>query len=335
MQGVAVDVVLAPELKKLEREIKQSSGGLFGLSTDIPKPPASPIEADGDFTLLHFPCCNETVKVEKHQKHFCIICGMEIRMEETEAKKVFLSHKGVDKDLVKDFKQTLELLGYDPWLDEDAMPAGTALERGILQGMKDSCGAVFFITSSFKDEGFLETEINYAIQEKREKGDRFAIITLQFVEDGQNGEIPGLLKPYVWKTPETRLEALREIVRALPVFPGVVDWREDITGVVTTPAAKSKSTELSDEAKTILKSAATGDGRIMHVRYMGGEDIQCGGQQMITDRDPRAVARWVGGLEDLQRRRFIRDLGHKGEVFKVTREGYEAADDISDDWVAK
>ena len=106
-------------------------------------------------------------------------------------------------------------MGYDPWLDEDAMPAGTPLERGLLQGMQDSCGVVFFITPSFKDEGYLETEINYAIQEKRRKEDKFAIVTLQFLDaDGNVGEIPDLLKTYVWKKTKTPLEALREIVRA-------------------------------------------------------------------------------------------------------------------------
>ena len=68
-------------------------------------------------------------------------------MAVSDAKKVFLSHKGVDKGKVTEFKNTLALLGYDPWLDEDAMPAGTPLERGLLQGMQDSCGVVFFITS--------------------------------------------------------------------------------------------------------------------------------------------------------------------------------------------
>jgi hypothetical protein len=32
----------------------------------------------------------------------------------------------------------------------------------------------------------------------------------------------------------------------------------------------------------------------------------------------------------LERRRYIKDLGYKGEVFEVTREGYEAADELSD-----
>ena len=51
--------------------------------------------------------------------------------------KIFLSHKGADKPMVREFKKTLEELGFDPWLDEDAMTAGTELERAILQGFKN------------------------------------------------------------------------------------------------------------------------------------------------------------------------------------------------------
>ena len=47
--------------------------------------------------------------------------------------------------------ETLEELGYEPWLDDDAVPAGTLRERGLLQGMQASCAVVFFVTPSFKD----------------------------------------------------------------------------------------------------------------------------------------------------------------------------------------
>jgi hypothetical protein len=216
MQAVAANIAIAPELKKLERQLKGISKGFLKIAvkSNLVPPPPPPMETDEALDILHFPCCGETVKVERHVHHFCVICGTEVDMAISDSKKVFLSHKGVDKDLVIDFKRSLELLGYEPWLDEDAMPAGTSLERGLLQGMQDSCGVVFFITPSFKDEGFLETEVNYAIQEKRKKGDKFAIVALQFVSaDGNVGEIPELLKPYVWKKPKTPLEAFREIVR--------------------------------------------------------------------------------------------------------------------------
>lgn len=139
--------------------------------------------------------------------------------------KIFLSHKGIDKDIVRDFKKTLESLGFLPWLDEDAMHAGVELERGILQGFNDSCAAIFFVTPNFKDEQFLGSEVNYAIAEKRKKGDKFSIITLVLTLNNQKGQVPALLQPYVWKEPASDLEALREILKALPVKTGMTQWR--------------------------------------------------------------------------------------------------------------
>ena len=95
-------------------------------------------------------------------------------------RKIFLSHKSKDKHLVRDFKATLQALGLEPWLDEEAMAAGANLERSLLQGFKDSCAVVFFITPNYVDDGFLATEVDYAIKEKRAKGDKFAIIILDF-----------------------------------------------------------------------------------------------------------------------------------------------------------
>ena len=181
--------------------------------------------------------------------------------------------------------------------------------------MQDSCGVVFFITPYFKDEGFLEAEINYAIQEKRRKRNKFAIVTLQFVDaDGNAGEIPELLKSYVWKTPKTSLEALREIVRALPVMRTGADWRD----------------EVSEEGKAILNATVASDGKNMRQRYHRGQVIQAGLRALIPDQHPRTIAKWVGGLEDLQRRRYVTDKGHKGESFEVTREGFEVADELSE-----
>ena len=71
---------------------------------------------------------------------------------ESKPKKIFLSHKGIDKPIVRDYKKTLEILGYEAWLDEDSLVAGKELERGLLQGFKESCAAIFFITSNFIDE---------------------------------------------------------------------------------------------------------------------------------------------------------------------------------------
>jgi hypothetical protein len=142
--------------------------------------------------------------------------------------KIFLSHKGVDKPRIRQYFRVLKTLGFDPWLDEDAMVAGTPLERGLLEGFEHSCAAVFFVTPSFQDENFLATEVNYAIAQKREKGDRFSIITIVFSNKKQKGKVPALLKSYVWKEPPSPLDALDEIVRALPLLPGAPGWKGHI-----------------------------------------------------------------------------------------------------------
>lgn len=141
-------------------------------------------------------------------------------------KKIFLSHKGINKPLVRQFSNALQILGLSPWLDEDAMNAGTDLERGLLSGFEDSCAAVFFITPDFKDESYLASEVNYAISQKRKKANKFSIITLVFSDAaGKKGTVPDLLRQYVWKEPESDLSALVEIVKALPVKIGEIGWQ--------------------------------------------------------------------------------------------------------------
>jgi len=143
-------------------------------------------------------------------------------------RKIFLSHKGLDKPVVREYFRVLKTLGFDPWLDEDAMVAGTCLERGMLDGFEQSCAAVFFVTPNFQDENFLATEVEYAVAQKRKKGDRFSIITIVFSEKNQKGKVPKLLEGYVWKEPQSPLAALEEIVRALPLVPGEPGWRGHI-----------------------------------------------------------------------------------------------------------
>ena len=141
-------------------------------------------------------------------------------------RKIFLSHKSADKELVRRFKEILIDLRFEPWLDEDAMEAGVNLERSILKGLNNSCAVVFFVTPEFVDEQYLATEIDYSIAEKRKKGDYFSIITLLLPgTDGEKGKVPDLLKPYVYKEPSNELEALRELIRALPLNITIPNWK--------------------------------------------------------------------------------------------------------------
>lgn len=149
----------------------------------------------------------------------------EVYLEMQKPKDVFLSHKSPDKTLVREVASTLRSVGLSPWLDEDRMKAGANLERALRQGFYDSCAAVFFVTPRFQDDGYLASEIDYAIAEKRTKGNRFSIITLQLPgDDGALGEVPDLLRTYVWKQIQP-IEIVRTIAEALPIQCGAPTWR--------------------------------------------------------------------------------------------------------------
>lgn len=137
--------------------------------------------------------------------------------------RIFLSHKSENKRLVKKYHRVLKELGFDPWLDDPDMPAGTELNRGILAGVNESCAVVFFITEDFVDERILSDEIDYAKSRKMKQGNKFAIITLKFPGDA---EVPELLEKYVYKHIDNDLDGLYEIVRALPIELGPVRWKE-------------------------------------------------------------------------------------------------------------
>jgi hypothetical protein len=139
--------------------------------------------------------------------------------------RIFLSHKSVDKPLVYRYYHALKEAGFDPWLDESNMPAGANLERELLRGFEESCAAVFFITDNFKDENYLATEVDYAVREKRKKGNKFAIITLRYTN---TAPVPGLLDRYIYRDVTNDLEGYRELIRALPIELGAVRWKADV-----------------------------------------------------------------------------------------------------------
>lgn len=147
------------------------------------------------------------------------------RIPQDDEIRIFLSHKTVDKPLVYRYYDALKEAGYDPWLDDPDMPAGTNFERAMFQGFTESCAAVFFITENFKDEKYLAAEIDYAVMQKREKGEKFAIITLRYSDAAP---VPDLLTPYIYKTVSNDLEGFYELLRALPLEVGPVRWKEHV-----------------------------------------------------------------------------------------------------------
>lgn len=131
--------------------------------------------------------------------------------------RIFLSHKGVDKDMVRGYHDLLTAIGLHPWMDECDVRAGDPLVRTLGEGMADSCAAVFFVTPHYQDTGYLRAEIDDALHQETTRNKGFRLIALLIPdEDGKYGQVPDLLKKYAWKKIGSPLERVRFILEALP-----------------------------------------------------------------------------------------------------------------------
>jgi hypothetical protein len=116
-------------------------------------------------------------------------------------------------------------------------------------------------------------------------------------------------------------ESFRLAPTNTPQEPGVIDTVLSI--------AKSTLPMLSKEAKILLTEASLDrNGIIMHASYLGGVTIQSNGKQFMTDKFPRSRALWEGALKDLANLNLAQDKTGKGEVYTLTREGYDVAEQL-------
>lgn len=94
--------------------------------------------------------------------------------------------------------------------------------------------------------------------------------------------------------------------------------------------SKTQLPKLSYEARILLKEASLDPhGTILHVRYIGGTNIQTNGRNVIPSGERRDVAKWEQALEELTDKGLVVARGHKGEMFEVSNLGYQIADMIA------
>ena len=87
--------------------------------------------------------------------------------------------------------------------------------------------------------------------------------------------------------------------------------------------------QLSSEAKQlIIEAAADRHGTVMMVRSSEGRNIQTNGKQMAERGNARSEAAWQAAVRELLHNGLLQSLGHEGEIFEVTAEGYRIADEL-------
>lgn len=93
-----------------------------------------------------------------------------------------------------------------------------------------------------------------------------------------------------------------------------------------------KRVSISAEAARLLKSAAVSEqGLITVLRHLSGTHIQAGQTIMVSESaSQREIAKWIDAVDTLERYGLVESINFKREVFRVTHEGYEAAEGIDE-----
>jgi TIR domain len=95
---------------------------------------------------------------------------------------------------------------------------------------------------------------------------------------------------------------------------------------------KPDAPSLSDATQQLLMAASEdSNGRLIKVGTQGGLIVQTNGQEFGRKGDARSEALMERAVKDLCARGLLEPIGHKGEIFKVTQEGYEEADRLRKD----
>ena len=92
----------------------------------------------------------------------------------------------------------------------------------------------------------------------------------------------------------------------------------------------AQESQLSEAAKELLTEITRdSSGEIIKFTTSGGFCFRTNGKHFGELGDPRSEARWEGAVRDLLKLGFLtEDPGRRGKLFKVTREGFEAIDDL-------
>lgn len=80
------------------------------------------------------------------------------------------------------------------------------------------------------------------------------------------------------------------------------------------------------EIEVLWNAAKAPPGEILHNETLDGESIRVNGRQFLEGVDARTGAEWVAAFRRLQERGYLEPLSYDSDFFRVTSDGYQAAD---------
>jgi hypothetical protein len=85
--------------------------------------------------------------------------------------------------------------------------------------------------------------------------------------------------------------------------------------------------KMTKEAAFLLKECARDPATdVLNISFLSGHSIQVRGKNLIEENNPRSEATWKSALAELESLGYLKSEGPKRQIFKLTRDGFDAAD---------
>lgn len=111
----------------------------------------------------------------------------------SDLREYFLSHAGVDKDLVKSVATRMQLAGREVFLDEWSIEYGESIPGAISTALRDFEAIVLFWSEGARDSAWVNREFNSAITRFVEEVDRVLLVVRL-----DETEVPELVRDLKW-----------------------------------------------------------------------------------------------------------------------------------------
>ncbi len=267
--------------------------------------------------------------------------------------RVFISHCSLDEEvtevLVDLLRQALNLRSEDircTSLDGYRLPGGAITSEALRKEVNEAALVIGLITPNSIKSAYVLFELGarwgmekdmiplLASGTKPEnlEGPLKDINALDCSEDGQVHQLIEDAAKYLKCQPDSASSYSSPIKKLMGASSKVLHSGMHVVTNSEDQLAQSPSTNpevpaLTEEAKLLLiKASNDRHGRILKVTTQGGTRVSTDGEE-FTDGSPRSEALWEGALAQLVEYSLIEDTG-SGQVFKLTHEGYTAADKI-------
>jgi len=268
---------------------------------------------------------------------------------------VFISHASEDKGYCGPLVEALEKAGILVWFDKTALKWGDDLRSTIDRGLSNCrYGIVIFSKAFLKRKKWTEYELSslFALEKVGEK--RILPIWHGVTHDDlleySAGLADRLAKVSSSDSFEDIVDSLREMLgRAAPdalrevngtakveTSEGHERIRSNAKHTITVAHANYRaeilgsplytSDDLSVKEIELLWCASKEPGDILHNITLDGESIRVNGRQFLAGVDARTGAEWVAAFRKLEKRGYVEPLSYDGDFFRVTGDGYQAAD---------